>query len=108
MILFRVTAAQVTDAQGHRSTRSGLFISELRTQPVGYKTETVWSVNIKLRQTTLGNLTGHRMFDLLAKHLFNLGYNLHTKVEYGSSERVHAICVQDKEFRAKGHSIYER
>ena len=107
----RITARQVRSSTGHLPVHEGLFLSDLKAQPLGTGEEkkSVWEVDVKLCKDSLMRLLRHKELSLLAARLISLEKIPESTVVlagYGGGVRV--IRTQQKEYREKKREIHTR
>lgn len=83
------------DGNGKNPICQGLFMDELQISLAEQQRFNPWAVEIPLQACKLGDLLGHGVFDLLARHIYGLGKPLTLGVYAGSRWNIREIFLPD-------------
>ena len=73
----------------------------LKISEKGYRKVSVWEKDIEhYKSGILVDLLSDKMFDMLTRHIIELGYHLRSNIKFAQKEGVRSIIINGKEFRA--------
>ncbi len=110
----RCTARARTDSAGRHTIGHGLFYGELKTQPQGYRPESIWDTDIAMSEKpmVLGDLLSHPRYGMLANHLlYTEKMPLVSRILVGYADGVVVIMIYNhswQEYRARRSRVYKK
>ncbi len=106
----RITACQTRDAVGQPPIFDDIFVSDLKPLSAGFTMSEIWNMYIPLgMRMSLESLMEVSFFNGFAYHLIAIDkYSPETIVRAGRFSKIQAIQTPERDYRAKGWSIYMR